>query len=237
MSSKDRSFTGIEARRLLRRARTGTLASLNRDGGIPYASLVNVATDVRGWPLILISALAWHTRNLLADGRASLLVAEPPASGDALTGPRVTVMGRFVQTGEASHRRRYLARHPEAAMYAGFGDFNLWRLEPESAHAVAGFGRIETLPADEVFPSATTMESIEESAISHMNQDHLDAVQRYAGGPPEAGSEAWKVTAIDTDGFEVGRGMEVRRVEFPAPVFAADALRQAFARLGGRPSG
>jgi len=235
MSSKDRSFTGNEARRLLRGARTGTLASLNREGGIPYASLVNVATDVRGWPLILISTLAWHTRNLLADGRASLLVAEPPSRGDALTGPRVTVMGRFVQTGDAGHRRRYLARHPEAAMYAGFGDFNLWRLEPDSIHAVAGFGRIETLPANEVFPSADAMESIEESAIIHMNQDHLDAVQQYVGDPSEPDAEAWRVTAIDTDGFETGQGTEVRRVDFSEPVYAADALRRAFARLGGRP--
>ena len=64
-----RSFTGLEARRLLRRARTATLASLNREGGIPYASLANVATDVDGRPVILVSTLAWHTQNLLGDDR------------------------------------------------------------------------------------------------------------------------------------------------------------------------
>ena len=154
MASKPRSFTGREARILLRRARTGTLASLNAEGGTPYASLVNVATDIEGQPLILVSTLAWHTRNLLADGRASLMVAEPPASGDALTGPRVTVMGRFVPSELEQVRRRYLARHPQAALYAGFGDFSFWRMEPELAHAVAGFGRIETLDVAEVFPSA-----------------------------------------------------------------------------------
>ena len=72
--SGQRSFTTTEARQLLRRARTATLSSLNRDDGVPYASLVNVATDVRGWPLILISTLAWHTKNLLGDSRASVLV-------------------------------------------------------------------------------------------------------------------------------------------------------------------
>ena len=173
-----RSFTGTEARQLLRRARTGTLASLNCDGGIPYASLVNVATDVEGHPLILISTLAWHTKNLLADPRASLLVAEPPTSGDALTGPRVTVMGRFAKVEDKALERRYLARHPHAALYAGFGDFAFWRLEPKRLHAVAGFGRIETMEADEVFPSNPEMVALEESAISHMNGEYCDAVQR-----------------------------------------------------------
>ena len=100
--SERRSFSGEEARNLLRRARTATLGTLNADDGIPYASLVNVATDVRGWPLILVSTLAWHTRNLLADPRASLMVAEVPATGDALTGPRVTVMGRFAKVEDAA---------------------------------------------------------------------------------------------------------------------------------------
>ena len=95
--SGQRSFSGNEARNLLRRARTATLGTLNREDGIPYASLVNVATDVRGCPLILVSTLAWHTRNLLADPRASIMVAEMPETGDALTGARVTVMGRFVE--------------------------------------------------------------------------------------------------------------------------------------------
>ena len=145
-----RTFTGSEARLLLRRARTGTLASLNRDGGGPYASLVNVAADVQGRPILLVSTLAWHTRNLLADGRASVMVAELPAEGDALTGARMTVMGRFVQCADPAVRRRYLARHPAAELYADFGDFAFWRMEPEMVHAVAGFGRIETLAADEV---------------------------------------------------------------------------------------
>ena len=105
--SERRSFSAGEARNLLRRARTATLGTLNADDGIPYASLVNVATDVRGCPLVLISTLAWHTRNLLADPRGSVMVAEVPEQGDALTGARVTVMGRFskVDAREAGRRR------------------------------------------------------------------------------------------------------------------------------------
>lgn len=230
--SGHRSFSGTEARRLLRRARTGTLASLNAEGGAPYASLVNVATDVMGRPLILVSTLDRHTRNLLADGRASLLVAEPPPEGDALTGPRVTVMGRFVRAEDEAARRRYLSRHPQASFYAGFGDFSFWRMEPETAHAVAGFGRIETMPADEMFPSADEMEALEQSAVAHMNEDHPDAVQRYASTLPGASPGDWKVTGIDPDGMELQHGEAVLRLAFDEPVFTAAALRKTLADLG-----
>jgi putative heme iron utilization protein len=232
MASKPRSFTGREARNLLRRARTGTLASLNAEGGTPYASLVNVATDIEGQPLILVSTLAWHTRNLLADGRASLMVAEPPASGDALTGPRVTVMGRFVPSESEQVRRRYLARHPQAALYASFGDFGFWRMEPELAHAVAGFGRIETLNVNEVFPSAPDMAELEAGAIAHMNEDHADAVRRYATRLLGASEGDWKIAAIDPDGAEITTDEEVLRLTFPEPVYHADALRRCLSELG-----
>lgn len=230
--SERRSFSAEEARNLLRRARTGTLGSLNADDGTPYASLVNVATDVRGLPVILVSTLAWHTRNLLADPRASLMVAELPGQGDALTGARVTVMGRFVKADPALVQRRYLARHPAAELYAGFGDFAFWRLEPERAHAVAGFGRIETIPAAEMFPSADEMTALEEGAVAHMNEDHDDAIQRYAAKLLGATPGGWKIVAIDPDGADLRRGEDVLRLSFETPVYSAGALRSLLARLG-----
>jgi putative heme iron utilization protein len=230
--SDRRSFSAGEARNLLRRARTATLATLNADDGIPYASLVNVATDVRGLPLLLISTLAWHTRNLMADPRASLMIAEVPPSGDALTGPRVSVMGRFMKVEEGSVRRRYLARHPAAELYAGFGDFAFWRMEPEQAHAVAGFGRIETIPAAEMFPSADEMTALEDGAIGHMNEDHEDAVQRFAAKRLGATPGGWKITGIDPDGADLRRDQEVLRLPFSTPVYTAGALRKLMAELG-----
>ena len=226
-----RTFTGSEARLLLRRARTGTLASLNRDGGVPYASLVNVAADVQGRPILLVSTLAWHTRNLLADGRASVMVAELPAEGDALTGARMTVMGRFVQCADPAVRRRYLARHPAAELYADFGDFAFWRMEPEMVHAVAGFGRIETLTADEVFPQAGEMAALEESALAHMAADHADAASRYAVGLLGAKPGDWAMLAIDPDGCDLGDGRQSLRLAFPEPVFTAAGLRKTLAAL------
>jgi len=232
--SATRSFSGEEVRRLVRQARTGTLATINRDGGIPYASLVNVAADVDGRPLILVSRLAWHTRNLQADTRASLLVASLPCTGDALTGARVTVMGRFVEAGGARLRRRYLARHPEAAMYVDFPDFGLRLMEAETVHAVAGFGRIETLPASEVFPPSTAILEVEESALQHMNQDHLDAIQRYAASISGEHEGEWRMAAIDPDGCDLTDGSRSLRVAFPAPVSDAEDLRAAFVALSSK---
>lgn len=232
--SERRSFTADEARNLLRRARTGTLGTLNADDGTPYASLVNLATDVRGCPVILVSTLAWHTRNLLADPRASVMVAELPPEGDALTGARVTVMGRFSRVDQPGPGRRYLARHPAAELYAGFGDFSFWRLEPERAHAVAGFGRIETIPANEMFPSADEMIALEEGAVEHMNADHDDAIQRYAEKLLGATPGGWKIMAIDPDGADLRRDAEVLRLPFDVPVFSGGALRSLLAKLGAQ---
>jgi heme iron utilization protein len=230
--SQERTFTGLEARRLLRRAQTATLASINVGDGSPYASLVNIATDVTGYPLILVSTLAWHTKNLLGDTRASLLVTEIPAEGDALTGARVTLMGRFHKVDSEAAARRYLARHPQARIYAGFGDFTYWRLEPDRAHAVAGFGRIETMGADEVFPSAAEMIDLEEGAIAHMNGDHLDAIQRYAEQLLHATPGGWKIAGIDPDGADLVRENSVLRLEFDFPIYSAVALREYFTQLG-----
>jgi putative heme iron utilization protein len=235
--SERRSFSAEEARNLLRRARTATLGTLNADDGTPYASLVNVATDVRGWPLILVSTLAWHTRNLLADPRASLMVAEVPETGDALTGPRVTIMGRFARVEDKAVRRRYLTRHPAAELYSSFGDFAFWCLEPERAHAVAGFGRIETIPSDEMFPSADEMIALEEGAIAHMNEDHDDAIQRYAARLLGAAPGGWKMVGIDTDGADLRRGEDVLRLPFATPIHTGDALRRLFAELGEQTKG
>ena len=218
-------------RQLLRRARTCSLSTLNKGDGTPYASLANIATDVAGWPLILISRLAWHTQNLLADARASVLVSELPAKGDALVGPRVTVLGRFVQVENADLRRRYLARHPEAAMYADFADFSFWRLMPANIHGVAGFGRIETLAPEEVFPPAVEMEALETSAIEHMNRDHGEAIHLYATKILKAPPGPWRFLAIDPDGADLGLQDHGLRMDFHRPVFTADALREKFAEL------
>jgi heme iron utilization protein len=225
------SFSGTAMRQLLRRARTCSLSTLHKGDGTPYGSLANIATDVTGWPLILISRLAWHTQSLETDTRASVLVGELPAKGDALVGPRVTVLGRFEPVDDANLRRRYLARHPQAGFYADFPDFSFWRLRPSGIHGVAGFGRIETHAPEAVFPLAAEMEALEVSALEHMNRDHAEAIQLYATRLLGAGPGDWRIGAIDPDGADLVLAEQSLRLNFPEPVFAADALRKTFAEL------
>src|SRR5499427_3974478 len=139
---------------LLRSTRAGTLATLDRNTGHPFASLVNVATDADGAPLVLVSRLSTHTANLEADGRASVLLAET-GKGDPLAHPRLTVLGtmqRVERDGpdDARVRRRFLARHPKSELYAGFGDFSFWRMRAVSAHLNGGFARAADLKAADV---------------------------------------------------------------------------------------
>lgn len=226
-----RSFSGTEARRLLRMAHTGALATLSRDGGTPYASLVNLATDLSGHPVVFVSRLAWHTQNLEADPRASVLVSAPPAEGDALTGARVTVLGRCAKETGSAHRRRYLAAHPEAGAYADFPDFAYWRLVPETIHAVAGFGRIETISAEEVFPDCSGLEELMDSAAAHMKDDHPEVASLLAVrllGAPEG---PWQVAAIDPDGLDLSDGGRSLRLAFAVPARDSTSLRKTIADL------
>ena len=138
----------------MRRAFKGSLATIHGGGGYPYASLVTLATDPAGAPTFLISKLARHTANLAMDPRASVLVDETGALADPLQGARLTLHGLAEPTGEDGVRRRFLARHPEAAVYADFPDFGFWRLKVEGAHYIGGFGRIFDLEPSDLLAAA-----------------------------------------------------------------------------------
>jgi heme iron utilization protein len=232
-----RSFTGAEARALLRRARTAALGTSNREPRGPYVSLANIATDGQGYPVIFISRLAWHTRNIEANPEASIMVSEIPTTGDALTGPRVTIMGRFERLDASEIAQRYARHHPAAQTYLDFPDFSFWRLVPEKIHAVAGFGRIETMEPDEVFlpeSAATAVMASAQGAIDHMNEDHADAVELYAVKLLKAQPGKWRVTAIDPDGAHLELEGKVLRLAFDQPAEKAADLRQAFVALAQR---
>jgi putative heme iron utilization protein len=135
-------------RDLVRRAPRATLATLDA-AGAPYASLVLVAADDAGEPLLLLSDLAEHSKNLARDPRASVLVEAADAPGDPLAAPRATLLGRAVRVSDDATRARFVARHPSAALYAGFRDFATYRLAVDRVHLVAGFGRIEWIEGDD----------------------------------------------------------------------------------------
>ena len=226
------------AKTLLRATRAGTLATLDRNSGHPFASLVNVATDVDGAPLILVSRLATHTANLECDGRASLLLAET-GKGDALAHPRLTVLGTFAPidregADEPRIRRRFLARHPKSELYAGFGDFAFWRMGVVSAHLNGGFARAADLTAADVLTDVSDAGALieaEADAIAHMNADHAEACRLYASKLLGAHDGDWACVGIDPEGLELQRGQMALRMFFPQRVNAPGPLRAVLKQL------
>ncbi len=220
------------ARALLRAARAGALATIDRNTGHPFASLVNVATDVDASPLILISRLATHTANLEKDPRASLLVSSG-GRGDPLAHPRLTVLGEFATIrrdagDEPRLRRRFRARHPKSELYAGFADFGFWRLSIASAHLNAGFARAADLKAAELMTDtsgAASLIAAEESALAHMNEDHADAIRLYATKLLGADDGAWRLTGLDPEGLDLACDDAILRLPFAERVVNAEQLR------------
>lgn len=150
----EKAEIATDARTLLEGAFKASLATLDGATGCPYASLITVATDATGAPIFLISTLARHTRNLVADPRASILIDGTGDLADPLQGARVTLHGRAEKVSGEDVKQRFLSRHPEAAFYADFEDFAFWRLVIEGAHFIGGFGRIFDLePADLIVPA------------------------------------------------------------------------------------
>jgi heme iron utilization protein len=226
------------AKELLRATRSGSLATLDRNTGHPFCSLVNVATDVDGSPLILVSQLSTHTANIEVDPRASVLLAST-GKGDPLAYPRLTALGAFekIERGspdEGRIVRRYSARHPKN-MYAGFADFGLWRLKVVSAHLNGGFARAADLKASDLMTDladAQEMVEIEESAVEHMNADHADAVRLYATKLLGEADGAWRVTGVDPDGLDLALGDRIARMPFATRVVDGMALRKVLAEAG-----
>jgi putative heme iron utilization protein len=226
------------ARTLLRahdRAYLGTIARPDApDAGAPYTSLVLVAADHDASPILLISTLADHTKNLLADPRASLLFDGTYGLDEPLTGARVTLQGRAAKTTDKRHRARFLARHPSAEGYADFGDFAFWHITPARAHLVAGFGRIHWMDAKDVLPSvahAATLAEAEADIIAHMNGEHIDAVQLYATKLLGKTGDGWTMTGVDPEGADLRRAGDVLRLPFDKPVADAEAARVELVRL------
>ena len=221
-------------KRLLREARTASLATLTVQAGSPFCSLVNVATAVDGAPLLLISRLALHTRNIEADSRVSLLLAERQDDGDPLQRARVMLTGAAGITTAEYDKRRFLARHPDAALYAGFKDFGFYRVTLDAAHLVAGFGRIVDLAAPEILTNvegAQTLIEAEPEVCAHMNEDHADAIQLYATVLLGAPNAAWQCVGCDPEGMELQAGGRALRLPFPLPVRTPGALRQTLKTL------
>ena len=219
---------GWAARKLLRAARSGTLASAIE--GQPFASLVTPATAPDASVLLLLSDLSEHTRHLRRDGRCAVMVSGEPDGPNVQTAPRVTITGVASIEPDPALKARWVALHPYAAFYAGFGDFNLWRVRPAGALFIGGFARAHRLRLVDLVADAPAVAAAEARVIEHCNQDHaetLSDIAKWAG----FGGTGWRMVACDADGFDLAQDDLVRRVHWKAPVDGPGAIRAALVEL------
>jgi len=229
------SFSAADvARRVLRLAATGGLGTLGANGA-PFVSLVTTSTTSAGEPLLLLSDIAVHARNLKRDRRVALLLAASGGQdGDPLAGIRLTVSGTILEEVDARCLRRFLAHHAEAEGYATFRDFHLYRLEIVGGYLVAGFGQVVDLAPRELLVDCSDCAELieaEVSAIEHMNADHAEALALYATrllGMPHG---AWTATGADPEGLDLRAGGLRARLPFPEKVRNGGDLRAILVRL------
>ena len=208
------NIAATTARAMIRSALKGGLATHDAATGAPYASMILLATAMDGAPVTLISSLARHTQNLRAASAASLLIDTSNAAGDANSGGRISLMGRFEPTTHAAVSERFLARHPSAADYANFADFGFWRMAIDSAHMIEGFGRIVPMPGVELQPTG-----VDFAAFAHAEAGYLRSLQ-----------QRWPaVTGLDPDGVDLVEAGSPRRLAFAAGVLTAHAAHAAAA--------
>ncbi len=225
-----------EARRLLRSVRAATLATLQPGTGFPLATLTSIASDYDGAPILLMSQLSTHTRNLQADGRCSLLLAQG-GKGDPLAHPRLSLVGTAHQMTEPAKRQqlraRFLNRNPKAALYADFGDFSFWRVEVALAHLNGGFGKAAEFAGGElVCPVPEGLAEAEAGLLETLNQQGRKPVQAMAVA---AGAAAlpWRATGLDAGGMDLAAGENLWRLDFASHFTATGALARHVSSMCG----
>lgn len=227
------------ARTLVSALKTGTLCTLGTDpAGYPYGSFTTMAFD-RGNPVFLLSALAEHTKNLMRDPRASLLVAESVAA-DPLANGRVTLLGKCTRLDAndgPSARDAYLALHPNANHYVDFTDFGFWKLGVESIRYIGGYGRMSWIPVDEwEAAEADPIAPLAARILKHMNDDHeQDMVVMCRGLTRATDTRSATMTSIDRLGFEMSAvtsyGPRPIRLGFDAPISTSADAREALVAM------
>ncbi len=239
MTETENGGPALEARRLIRAAGAAVLAT--QAAGQPFASLVTPAAAPDLSPLLWLSTLSEHTRQLRAEPRCALLFTGEPDGPNPQTTPRVTLTGQAepVEGADAAAlKARWLARHPYAALYADFTDFSLWRVSPGGALLVGGFARAARLRVSDLLPdpaATAALAAAEAGIVEHVNAGHADAVAAIAEGllgqaPPAPGGEAWRLVAVDVDGADLAAGERVCRLHFSRPVSEAGGVRAELVR-------
>ncbi|HEY1260700.1 MAG TPA: pyridoxamine 5'-phosphate oxidase family protein [Stellaceae bacterium] len=213
------------ARRLMRRCDRAALATSLQ--GAPYVSLVLVAADLDASPLLLLSDLARHSRNIAFDPRVSLLFDGTAGHDDPLAGPRLTFLGHAEIVADPRLVDRFGRYHPTSAAYAGFADFRLYRVAAERGHLVAGFGRIEWIDGNalRLGDDLSALAEAEAAMVAEINCHRADAVAAIARRWLGRSGDGWRIIGLDPEGIDLCGDAETARLDFAATAPTPDAVR------------
>jgi putative heme iron utilization protein len=220
------------ARELLLTQRHGVLATLSLDvPGYPFGSITPYTVDHAGEPLILISTIAQHTKNIQADSRVSLTVHDA-SNPDPQAAARLTWIAdaQPVAADDVAAYARYRAYFPQSADYMDTHDFLLYRLRPVRARFIGGFGRIFWLERDELL-QANPFAEAEADIVEHMNEDHAHNLAAYCRAFKGLEATEVRMLGIDADGFDVSADGRPVRFAFDAPIATPDEARMAMVKL------
>jgi heme iron utilization protein len=223
----------LEARRFLRSTRSGVLSTHSaRFTGYPFGSIAPFVLDQDGSPLILISTIAEHTKNIQKNPHVSL-IAFDPAAADMQAGGRLTLLGQAAVADKQSGplRARYLSYFPQAVQYFDMHDFLFHRIEIQQARYIGGFGNIHWIPGAELLPPANQLADQEAGILAHMNADHADSLRAYCRHVHGVEVETAEMVGIDTDGFDIRADSRLLRCAFESPVTDAQSARAALVAM------
>lgn len=224
---------GRAARQAVRRHLSGTLSTHSkRFPGFPYGSAVPHAIDPQGCPIILISDLAEHTQNVLADGRVSYLVAESGAGLQSFG--RASLLGRARAVRHEDVQARYLRYQPEGHGTLSLGGFHFFRIEPQHVRFIEGFGGIHWIAGPSYLAPPVPLHEAEGDILAHMNEDHSEALLAYCQHVHGLQPQRAQMIGIDGDGFDVRADDTVLRFDFAEPIATPGEARKALVALAQR---
>ena len=226
------SDEALIARRLLNHLNVGVMSTHSIDvEGYPFGSIAPYALNYESEPIILISDIAQHTRNIKKNPKVSLTVFDQ-AADDPQSGSRLTWIGdaQSIDPSDIEARDRYLRYFPSAATYFEAHDFSFYSIRLRRARFIGGFGQIYWIDAGAMLVTNPFRET-ERSIVDHMNQDHHKALLHYAEVLGSTGVDSVAMTGIDSEGFDMLVDRRKLRMDFESPIFTPEAARAALVRL------
>jgi len=219
-----------DARLWLRAHRHGLLSTHSRAvEGYPFGSVVPYVLDHNACPVLLISRLAEHTKNLAGDARVSLLINEvDKIDGDVQAQTRVTLIGQAQRIENAETiEPRYERYFPATRGFRTQLDFEFWRIIPVTLRAIAGFAKVHWVSREAYAPPPNALADDEPGILAHMNVDHAHTLREYGRLQNRSGVEVATLIGVDCDGFDLIADSKTLRFNFDAPATNAEAVRAA----------